>query len=407
MSLSGLTTRYDAPHRLHLETTKKCNMRCEHCYLSADGNQPHHSTQILLNAITKTAEKGAHRITFTGGEFLMREDWEILIIFAINSGFRNIYFITNGLLLSSKVLSWLSRLQGRHNLRHSLTILSGKEKPLTIGFGISLDGIKGYGLIRRNNAGHPVNVTKVLSRIGEATGYGLYVTVNTTVSNNVIAAELYEMYGVLLSMGIDRWQIDQVFMEGRSGTSESVEPYAKWIDAALDNYLKIIRHHLQTLHEKKRMKLEIVQLFRSGIVESGFGPVINNRVHPCDYQYGSIIVEDGSKVRFCPSLRGYLDDIYDINEGEICSETYLNDSVFTTFARMSIDDLDCKRCRYRYVSHGGCRANCLSSGGSLSSKDPICCKLSPFLEKEVVPLLSPSLQKMFFSLIDAEGEVPE
>lgn len=66
-----LTEKYNSPHRLHLETTKRCNLLCEHCYVSASDNFEYHKLEQLKKILT-TSQKGATRITFTGGEFLMR-----------------------------------------------------------------------------------------------------------------------------------------------------------------------------------------------------------------------------------------------------------------------------------------------------------------------------------------------
>lgn len=67
-----LTEKYNSPHRLHLETTKRCNLLCEHCYVSASDNFEYHKLEQLKKKILTTSQKGATRITFTGGEFLMR-----------------------------------------------------------------------------------------------------------------------------------------------------------------------------------------------------------------------------------------------------------------------------------------------------------------------------------------------
>jgi MoaA/NifB/PqqE/SkfB family radical SAM enzyme len=42
-----LTEKYNSPHRLHLETTKRCNLLCEHCYVSASDNFEYHKLEQL------------------------------------------------------------------------------------------------------------------------------------------------------------------------------------------------------------------------------------------------------------------------------------------------------------------------------------------------------------------------
>lgn len=143
-----LLQKYNSPHRLHLETTKKCNLSCEHCYVSADDNYLHYELSQIKNSILKAKEKGAIRLTLTVGEFLMRRDYRSIIEYAIDLGYRNIYFITNGILLKSSTLQWLATLKVKNYIKTALRTWSRKIPPLTIGIGISIDGLKGNDLIR-------------------------------------------------------------------------------------------------------------------------------------------------------------------------------------------------------------------------------------------------------------------
>lgn len=214
---------YDHPHRLHLETTKRCNLLCEHCYISAADNFTDHDSELLKKVMLDTKNKGATRITLTGGEFLIRKDHKELIEYSIKIGYRNIYFISNGIYLNKGTLEWLSKLKVNETLRSLVPTITGKTLPLTIGIGISLDGLRGNGLIRKFKNSTPVPYKKILDKIKLATNYGFFVTVNTTVCNATTASELFPMYKELLSINIDRWQIDQVFMSGRSTCSPEIQ----------------------------------------------------------------------------------------------------------------------------------------------------------------------------------------
>lgn len=405
--IGTLCEKYNSSHRLHIETTKKCNMKCEHCYVSSDNTYTHYELGLLEYVIQRSAQNGAKRITLTGGEFLTRDDWKDIILKAIHCGFRNVYFITNGLNLTRNTLEWLSKTQSRHNLKNALKILTKRERPLTIGFGISLDGIDGYGMIRKNNSGNPIDVNKILDKIKLATNFGLYITINTTVSNATIAKELYTLYKILLNLNIDRWQIDQVFPEGRGGKSSAIEPHSNWFPSAIESYYRIIKDYLSIYPQRTKMMLEIVQLFRTANLVSGFSSERTNLVHPCEYQFGSVIVENGSVVRFCPSLRGTQDNIFNIKESKVNATSYNSNSSFLEFSKLTINDLECNNCRYRFISHGGCRANSLSLEGSIYSKDPICCTLSPFLEEKIIPLFPEQIRNEFAYLIDRSGTVPD
>lgn len=155
------------------------------------------------------------------------------------------------------------------------------------------------------------------------------------------------------------------------------------------------------------MKIEIVQVFRSSILEHGFKIVNSDSHHPCAYQFGSVVVENGNEVRFCPSLRYGDDHIFNISQKEISENSYINNVNFNKFSRLSLNDLPCKHCRYKYISHGGCRANSISYNYRLYSKDPICCSMAPFIEEKIIPLLPPDLQMQYKAAIYSEGMLPD
>lgn len=399
--------KYDTPHRLHLETTKRCNLICEHCYVSASDNFQDHDVKTLKEVMMKTRQKGASRITFTGGEFLMRSDYQKLIKYAVDIGYRNIYFITNGIYLKKSTLEWLANLKVKETIKSAIPVLIGKTKPITIGLGISLDGLKGNELIRKHKNQKPVSHEKLLETIGLATQYGVYVTVNTTICNATAASELFRIYKKLLELNVDRWQVDQVFMSGRSKLSDVVQDKNEWIDVAKASYYEILNDYLKIYPNKTKMKLEIVQLFRSAILDYGFKILKDDNHHPCEYQFGSVIVEDGETVRFCPSLRYSGDNIFNIGVNYLSSKSYSNNHEFKNFSNMTIRDLPCSECRYKFIAHGGCRGNSVSYSNRLYAKDPVCCAFAPFLEEKIIPLMSYELQKQYKGALFLEGKYPD
>lgn len=402
-----LLDKYDSPHRLHLETTKRCNLLCEHCYVSASDDFEHHQLSSLKKIIINTYKQGATRITFTGGEFLMRPDHKELIEYAVYVGYRNIYFITNGIHLKKNTLQWLANLKVKKTISSLIPTIMKKVQPFTIGIGISLDGLEGNALIRKYKNGKPVNYQKIIEKISLATKYGLYITINTTVCNSVTAQELYSLYKKLLTLKVDRWQVDQVFMSGRSILSDAVQDKSQWLDIAKKSYYKIIMDYLSIYPHHTKMRLDIVQLFRSSILDNGFKIIPDDTYHPCSYQFGSVIIEDENKVRFCPSLRYSDDVIFDSVKNEICKSSYEQNTIFKSFAKLTLHDLPCKECRYKFIAHGGCRGNSVTYSNDLLSKDPVCCALAPFLEKSIIPILPNEIQKQYEDAIFKDGKMPD
>lgn len=353
--------------------------------------------RILQTVLDEARRQGVGKITLTGGELLTRPDWQDVIRASLDVC-DNLYFITNGLLLDEKKLKWLARERVKRTVRNFITKF--KTTPVDIGVAISLDGLEGNKLVRKNHQGKPIDAEIILKRIELATKYGIIVTVNTTITNSLSASELSKMYDILSKMKIDRWQIDQAYIAGRYAVSDLKNEGLEWLKTAKSGYKYIVRNYLKDFPNKlPAWRLEIVQVFRYDMLFYGFNPAKSLDEHPCSYHFGSVIVEKGDEIRFCPSLR--TEEIGKLDEHGTFIDAYESSDEFKKFLQGSISDLPCKDCRYGKLFHGGCRANSFSYKGKLWDRDPICCSLSPFVEDEIIPLLPRTLQEQFKSACQA------
>ncbi|OZI36272.1 hypothetical protein CEG14_14765 [Bordetella genomosp. 1] len=390
--LESRVERYRRPFRVHIETTNHCNLRCEHCYPESSIENPHHPRQLIDRAIAEAKKMDVNKITLTGGEILTRPDWKEIFSNALDVC-DNVYFITNGLLLTKKKLEWLTRQKALRSLRNWRRSLLNNQ-PVEIGVAISLDGLAGNELVRKSSVGGGIPASKIIERISLAVRYGLHVTVNTTITNALSARELPEMYKIIAGLGIDRWQIDQAYLAGRLSKSPLSRVPLSWLEEAKPSYKYIVENYLKNYPKIPPWRLEIVQVFRYDNLFYGFSPARSLTEHPCSYHFGSMIVEQGDWIRFCPSLRD--EAIGSISQSGSVEAVYETPK-FKDFLSKSILNLPCKDCRYGALFHGGCRANSLAYAGSIWDADPICCSLSPFVEDEIVPLLPDSLRKEFFA----------
>lgn len=389
---------YEKFSRIHLETTNHCNLQCEHCYVESSHKESHHSLNDLRFALEQARHGGAKKVTLTGGEFLTHPEWKAIVEESLKFA-ENLYFITNGLLLSAEKLKWLARQKVVTSLKHFRRSFVNR-RPTEIGLAISLDGLCGNRLVRKNAAGIPVSAEQVLERIHMATKYGIRVTVNTTVTNAMTAKELPRMFDILSSLDIDRWQIDQAYLAGRLNASALRDDSLSWLDDCKPGYEYIVRNYLKDYPNIPKWRLEIVQVFRYDSLHVGFSPASSMNEHPCSYNMGSLVVERGNLVRFCPSLRD--GGIGRITPNTPASNAINESSNFREFLSHSINDLPCRECRYWRLFHGGCRANSLAYMGKMWSRDPICCSLAPFVENSIVPLLPPTAREAFASAICAD-----
>jgi radical SAM protein with 4Fe4S-binding SPASM domain len=88
-------------HRLHLNVTEQCNLRCVHCYWDEYGAHADPSLEQLdaiLLAFKRFArglgEEGRHTVTIGGGEPTIRKDLESIIRLAVARGF-DVRLVTN------------------------------------------------------------------------------------------------------------------------------------------------------------------------------------------------------------------------------------------------------------------------------------------------------------------------
>ena len=77
------------PRVIGWEITAQCNLTCPHCY-SAAAKRPHDemNTDECRQVIDSLERIGAEEIGWTGGEPLLREDLEELIIYAKDKGIK-------------------------------------------------------------------------------------------------------------------------------------------------------------------------------------------------------------------------------------------------------------------------------------------------------------------------------
>jgi len=100
--------------RIDIELTERCNNRCIHCLI----NQPENDREVMSremdtgfvkDVLKQAADLGCMSVRFTGGEPLLRPDFEELYIAARRLGMKVIFF-TNGRLLTSDLAALFSRM---------------------------------------------------------------------------------------------------------------------------------------------------------------------------------------------------------------------------------------------------------------------------------------------------------
>jgi len=99
---------------IHLELTERCNNNCRHCYI----NRPHEDPKAIKKELSTNAVKkylaefasfGWFVVRFTGGEPLLRDDFEELYISARELGFK-VVLSTNATLITERLAGLFKRM---------------------------------------------------------------------------------------------------------------------------------------------------------------------------------------------------------------------------------------------------------------------------------------------------------
>lgn len=115
-----------APEVVGWETTLRCNMRCRHCGSTAGAARGDElSTREALDLCRQFADMGIPRIVLTGGETLLRPDWQKIVRALVGSGIQ-VGLLTNGWVLNERVVKQLAKLD--YNGLHVAVSIDGTRE---------------------------------------------------------------------------------------------------------------------------------------------------------------------------------------------------------------------------------------------------------------------------------------
>lgn len=100
--------------RLDIELTERCNSNCVHCYINLPvedltAKKKEMTTEDIKRILKEAVSFGCMRARFTGGEPLLRDDFEELYVFARKLGLRVMLF-TNATLITEQLAALFSRI---------------------------------------------------------------------------------------------------------------------------------------------------------------------------------------------------------------------------------------------------------------------------------------------------------
>jgi len=171
--------RQDEPslRYLLLTLTNKCNLRCEHCYVSQKNQFM--SFETFRGAVDDFYRMGGLKLIVSGGDPLLHPEIFRFLEYARKYPFR-IVLLTNGYLIREKDVPALSKLVDEVQ--------------------ISLDGLEGHEKLRK------ASWRKVVEKIEMLSG-SIDVSISTMVTKYSVD-EFEEMKDIVENLNVIRWSID-------------------------------------------------------------------------------------------------------------------------------------------------------------------------------------------------------
>ena len=324
------------------EITMACNMRCGHCGSHCTERLPGElETDDALRLCDELAELGLKRLTLSGGEPFMREDWP-LICKRLSEHDVTVNVISNGWLVDEELID---RAMGAG----------------LVNIGMSLDGVeKTHDALRRPGA-----FGRVLSALGVMQRRGYPATIVTTVIRDNLA-ELPEIQKILEDREVKCWQIQLGLPMGNLTKEEVIHP----------SQVEEVISFAETLLEQSPVKpilADSIGYYTKKAVqlsESYFG-------QSCGWlgcQAGKTnigILHDGSIVG-CTSIREPQFIEGNIRETSL-HEIWTRPAAFAWNRELTKDDLTgfCGICHHGAYCLGGCSNTKLTITGGLT-ENPYC-----------------------------------
>lgn len=329
------------PHVVAWNLTRRCNLECAHCYISA-GPTESAVDELTTDECLRIADEilsinPAPLFILSGGEPLLRSDLETIASFAVKRG-ATVVVGTNGTRLTDE------------------RIASLKAAGVT-GVAVSVDSLESQYHDRfRHGAGALADTTAAIARLREQR---LDFIVQTTVTKGN-RHDLGRLAAWAAEQGAVAFNVYFLVPTGRG---------ARLLDLRADEY-ELALAELVVLHQRYLGHMMVrakcaPHFMRHLHRETPDSPIMNYETRcPCGVQYCRITPE--GKLTPCPYLPAVAGDL----RRESFADVWRNAALFRDLREGTLGG-KCGRCEYRQVC-GGCRARAYATDGDYLSADPSC-----------------------------------
>lgn len=321
------------PYSIGWAITNRCNLHCVHCNMnSGDALNNELKTDDCIRIIDKLAANKVQRITFFGGEPLIRKDFFQIANYAYNKGIF-INMTTNALMITEEMIK--------------------KELYKFDMIRVSLDGpnAETHEFIRNKKGAFE----ETIKRIKMLVENGIDVGVVTCISHRNLKY-IKEMVSLLEELKIKRWFLPLLSSAGR-GSSISKE---------ILNPLEVKQFliDIQNLTENSSFTVNLDIPYSILLKKHN-----KNITAACPAAISELVIFANGDVSPCcqvPVIAGNIleKDIYEI---------WNNSDVFKNFRDRSLVKGKCGNCKF-LMNCGGCRANAYIKYNDYLEGDDVCWK---------------------------------
>lgn len=329
------------PHVVAWNITRRCNLACAHCYISAgswhSGADELPTVECLRIVDEVLAANPSPMLILSGGEPLVREDLETIAAHA-SAGGATVVVGTNGIGLTADRITSLKK--------------AGVQ-----GIAVSVDSLNPVYHDRfRHGTGALEDTLAAVDRLGAAE---LDFIVQTTVTRGN-RSELAALVAWAAEKGAVSFNLYFLVETGRGEGMHGMTPAEN--DEVLAELLLLEAKYRGRMMVRSKCQ---PQIMRHAWEAGGDSPLLNYQTRcPCGVHYCRITPE--GKVTPCPYMPAVAGDLREASFGEIWDGSEL-------FARLRSPELGgkCGDCEYGLVC-GGCRARAYAATGDPLGPDESC-----------------------------------
>ena len=329
------------PHVVAWNLTRRCNLECAHCYISAGPSESAHG-EITTAECLRIAEEilelnPSPMFILSGGEPLLRDDLTTIAAFASKRG-ATVVVGTNGTLLTNDRIAAL------------------KDAGVS-GVAVSVDSLdQRYHDNFRHGRGSLEATTQALARLRE---HRMDFIIQTTATKGN-RSELARLVAWAAEQGAVSFNLYFLVATGRGARLSDLSP-AEY-EILLAELVTLQRQYLGRMMVRSKCAPHFMRLLHQSAPDS---PILNYETRcPCGAQYCRI-TPDG-KLTPCPYTPLTAGDL----RTQSFADVWNNSPLFQELRTRTLGG-KCGRCEYQRVC-GGCRARALALEGDILAADPSC-----------------------------------